>query len=205
MVAGGIVLGVPAAAQEATPAGDGLEIPQPDECVVEPRPVAFFEQYLEGTSDDAATPEPARTPVGTEGSEPADPETVAAVSATARQVLACLNAGDSRRAAALFTDGYFDRLFGQFGRLPHEEFRRFAATPVPAPAASWTHLLEIREVVLLVDGRVSATIVTDDPAAPPVGPQTAVLIFAEQDGRWLVDEPIRTLAPTATPAATPAG
>ena len=194
----------PGAAQEATPAAG--EVLDPELCRVEPRPLAYFEQFLatpgaSPAAPPAGSPAAATAPAAPGEGEPADAATVAAVTETAREVLACLNARDQRRAAALFTDAYFERLFARSGRLPPEELGAFAATPVPAPPSAWTRFIAVREARVLADGRVGAVVVTDNPAAPPPGPEAAYLVFAEEDGRWLIDEPIVTLGPAGTPAA----
>ena len=200
-----ILVPLPAASvattQDATPVALPQPIvPDPAECTVAPRPVEFFEQFL-ATPGTGAAASPAASPVPTDlpAGEPADPETVEAVTATVRQILACLNAGDTRRAASLFTDDYFARLFAQSGRLPPEQLAAIAGTPVAAPGLARTLLLAVRAVRVLADDRVGAIVVTDDPVAPPAGPQAAFVVFAEQDGRWLVDEPIRDLGSVATP------
>lgn len=57
-------------------------------------------------------------------------------------------------------------------------------------------LLDLAEVQMLADGRVSAKVTIDNPllhthglATPGVNPQedSARLIFAQQNGRWLID------------------
>lgn len=191
---------------QATPTGEPVD---PALCQQEPRPVSFFAQYLAtpGASP-VASPSPRLTLPAPERSsvpdgEPADAATIAAVTDTAREVLACLNARDQRRAAALFTDGYFDRLFARSGRLPADALAGFAVEPIAAPEPAWTRFVDIRDVRVLPDERVAAVIVTDDPVSPPLGPQAALLVFAEAGDRWLVDEPIVTLPPLGTPVAPP--
>ena len=186
-----------AAAQEATPAA-GPEVLDPALCRVEPRPLAFFEQFLAtpGARSTRMPPPAATTPPLPPG-EPAEPETVDGVTATVRELYACLNAGDELRAAALFTDAYFERLFSQFGRLPPEELAGFAAPPRPAPERLWTRLVAVRDVRLLSDGRIGAVVVTDDPVGPPTEPEARFFVFVEADGRFLIDEPIGYLGPVA--------
>ncbi len=76
--------------------------PAAAECVVEPRPISFFEPLVA----DLLASTPAASPVVTlpvvEEGDPADAEAEAV--ALLRQALACVNAGDFPRLAALLTD-----------------------------------------------------------------------------------------------------
>ena len=197
----GVVLstGGLAAAQDATPFA-GPETPDPALCRVEPRPLAFFEPFLATPGAEAGrTPVAAGTPPPLPPGEPAEAATVAGVVDTVRLLYACLNGGDSLRAAALFTDASFERLFARFGRLPPEELAGFAAPPRPLPERLRTRLVEVRDVRMLADGRIGAVVVTDDPVGPPEGPEARFFVFVETDGRFLIDEPIAYLGPAAPP------
>lgn len=185
-----------ALAQEATPAAR-LGAPDPSECTVEPRPMAFFEQFI-GTptaEQEAAMAAMAEATPDTgfqmpEG-EPADDATIAAVLETAWQLGACINAGDFwGRYAAVFTEDYFQREFERFGPLPEEELDFMAATPEPLPADSRAALLAVVDVRVLPDGRVAGLFDVQDPFAEPPGPSRFYWEFVEEDGRWLIDEQI---------------
>jgi hypothetical protein len=183
-------------AQEASPAA-GLGAPDPAECTVEPRPVAYFEQFI-GTPSaeqqaamaamEEATPDPAfQMPEG----EPADDATVDAVLETVWQLGACINAGDFwGRYAALFTEDYFRREFERFGPIPKEELASMAASPVPLPAEFQVSLLAIVDVRMLPDGRVAGLFDVQDPFAGGTGPSRFYWEFVQKDGRWLIDEQI---------------
>ena len=183
-------------AQEATPAAS-LGAPDPSECTVEPRPMAFFEQFI-GTP--TAEQEAAMAAMGEatpdagfqlpEG-EPADEATVAAVLETVWQLGACINAGDFwGRYAAVFTEDYFRREFERFGPIPEEEREFMAATPEPLPADSRVALLAVVDVRVLPDGRVAGLFDVQDPFAEPPGPSRFYWEFVDEDGRWLIDEQI---------------
>jgi hypothetical protein len=183
-------------AQEASPAA-GLGAPDPSECTVEPRPAAFFEQFI-GTPTaaqqeamagmEAATPDPAfQMPEG----EPADEATVAGVLETVWQLGACINAGDFLgRYAALFTEDYFQREFERFGPIPEEQFASMAASPVALPPEFQVALLAVVEVRMLPDGRVAGLFDVQDPFAGPSGPSRFYWEFVQEDGRWLIDEQV---------------
>ena len=178
-------------AQEATP-GVGLGVPDPSECTVEPRPFAFFEQFL-GTPLAEPAEEPA-TPAADfqmpEGS-PADAATVAAVTETVHHLLACLNAGDVfLRFGAFFTDDYFRREFERYGPIPEDELAFLMATPQPLAAEFRAALLAVVEVRELPDDRVAGLFDVRDPFAAGTGPSRFYWVFAEQDGRWLIDEQV---------------
>ena len=180
-------------AQEASPpAGLGSPVPAA-ECTVEPRPIAFIEQFVGGTPTTEqiaameATPDVAAfaMPDG----EPADAATVEAVHETVRQLGACINAGDFfLRYAALFTEDYFRREFAQYGPLPEEELAMMQASPEPLPTGNQVALLAIVDVRELPDGRVAGLFDVQDPFADPPGPSRFYWEFVEEDGRWLIDE-----------------
>ncbi len=65
-------------------------------------------------------------------------------------------------------------------------------------------LLDVQDITRLSDGRISATVILDDPAthmhpvtmpggtpatgAPDAGAQKATVVFVLVEGRWLIDE-----------------
>lgn len=137
-------------AQEGAPATD-FDVPDPSECIVEPRPLAFYEQLVATpaarTSQVEATPQPTELGDG----EPADAETVAAVNEITRQSIACLNAGDQLRFAATYTENYF-----RIGGLDEDDLDRLGADPVPVPPAERLPFTPLQEIHVLPDGRVGA-------------------------------------------------
>lgn len=188
----GLVTGV--AAQEEDE--DGAEEPrvvQPEECQTEPR--SAEELYavlgLEGAPAGEATPGPGGTRFPAPPWEPADAETADAISASVRELIACLNAGDLRRTAALLTDRGAQRLMGVGAPDAAGVERRrsaLAATPTPLEEERHTRLVAVTDIGVLGDGRAAAFIVVNDPTTPPRGPQSILLIFVQQDDRWLIDD-----------------
>jgi hypothetical protein len=198
-----------ARAQEASPTAR-LGAPDPSQCTVEPRPAAFFEQFI-GTPTaaqqeaiagmEAATPDPAFQMA--EG-EPADEATVAGVLETVWQLGACINAGDFwGRFAALFTEDYFRREFERFGPIPEEERSFMAATPEPLPSEFQVALLAVVDVRMLPDGRVAGLFDIEDPFAGAPGPSRFYWEFVQEDGRWLIDEQIMLGPVEPDPIGTP--
>ena len=193
----------------------------PEECQVEPRPAEELYAILGLAGDAAAEASPTVEPVQfpTPPWEPAPPETETArgVDATIREFIACLNAGDELRASALLTDRGARRLFGVGARdAEAAEQRRaeLAEEPAPLGEENFTRLVAITDVSTLGEGRAAALIVVNDPLNPPRGPQTLLLLFAQEGGRWLIDdfltfsiqrpEPRRgTPTPEDGPGATP--
>ena len=175
-----------AVAQGPTPAAEAVA------CTVAPRPVDELVALWFGPE---GTP-PARPPsfpIASEAElpagEPADAATVAAIDATVQEFFACSVAGQYARAFALMTDEGVRRL-GPDRTDPEadtpEEARalleaQLAATPaaVAPPAAGVTGARAAR---VLPDGRVGAVFVDLDSGA------SAFLIFAREDGRWLLDD-----------------
>lgn len=162
---------IPANAQEASPEAIGAA-----ECQVEPRSMEFFQNL-------AATPAPAgetgaamATPAA--GQNPVDEATLAGMTATAREVVACLNAGDFLRVHALYTDDYLLRNFGQ------DDVATLSATPSPAAAPDQVSFRGIQDAVLLEDGRAAAIIGT----TTPTGDINTHTIFEQSGDRWLIDD-----------------
>ena len=192
-----------ARAQDATPAA-GMGVPDPSECTVEARPLAFFEQFVGTPTAEQeaamagameATPDPDfQMPEG----EPADEATVAAVVETVWQLGACINAGDFGRYAANFTEDYHQREFARYGPIPEEQMAAFIqVTPVPMPEEQRVALLAVVDVRMLPDGRVAGLFDVQDPFADPPGPARFYWEFVEENGRWLIDEEI-LLGPIAS-------
>jgi hypothetical protein len=189
-----------APAQEATPAAGAFPVtPAPAECRAAPRPVEeILALNAEATpTAGRADPETVEVPVGA----PADAETVAGVTATVREVFACFNAGDVRRAFSLLTDERIRAFLGE-DPIPEEVLGGFLETaPEAVPAEQRLTLLAVSDVSELEDGRVGAFVVTTDPLA---GPDTVYILFAQADDRWLVDDVVEFLTGDEGGEATPA-
>ncbi|MBW3631433.1 MAG: hypothetical protein KY456_00255 [Chloroflexi bacterium] len=196
----------PTAAQDST----SLPVtPDPAECTAEP---VTIDELLSLTG---ATPIPGTPSAGTEGEtaatpgafalpegEPADEETVTAVTASLREALACLNTGNFLTAFAFFSEDFQRRDLEEFP-ITEADVAFFEATPEPLPAEFHASLLAVREARVLEDGRVGALVETIFPDEAP-GPQVDFIIFVQEDGRWLLDEIIEDLEAQYPPtAATP--
>jgi hypothetical protein len=185
-------------AQDATPVAEIGEVLDPSECTAE-APSADELVALWFPTNAAGTPTAATPVAGNAMSgatvpaplgEPADAETVAAVTASIRQVLACFSGGSFLRAYAYFSEN----LQRQFGPEPEdtlEDVRAFLELPEePVPQDQRVRLIAITDVSVMDDGRVGAILVSDDPEGPPEGIETELIIFIQEDGLWLVDEVI---------------
>ena len=201
----------PVAAQEeprATPAAGGQgEAVLPEVCQVAPRPAEEVFALLGMAEGDAATPAVDRTPVPAPPWVAADEETVAAATATTQEWLACINADDNFRIAALMTDAALARFFG--GGLAADEAlegarANLAGTPVPREEDAHVRLVAVTDVALVDDGRVAALVLINEPVLPPRGQETLLLLFAPGDDRLLIDDIVQfSVVPLAegTPAA----
>lgn len=138
-------------------------------------------------ADDPAA-KPAATP---------DPEVVRGVTDTARQLIACANAGLALQRLGLYTDEAVLRAYPQG---PTDALKVMAATPVAVSQIERVALVGVKDVRPLADGRVAATVVVDNPTfhthglATPganVTQDVATLVFVKQDGRWLIDDVAR--------------
>jgi hypothetical protein len=208
----------PVAAQEATPAASpppaGVTIPDPSECDVTPRPISEFEQMAatppppvanadQRFSRPGETQRPWTMPAGT----PADDATVAAITATLHEALACLNANDFLRFSALFSDEMIGILF-TVDPIPPEAVPFLAATPEASPPNLWLGYLSVHDARVLPDGRVAALGDDYDPTEPPYGMGTDFAEFVKVGDQWLIDALIENVVITgeATPeAGTPTG
>jgi hypothetical protein len=160
-----------AAQQAATPPG-------PSECTVAPRQIP--PPPATPIPAPAASPTAYATPTG----QPADTGTVQAVSATIRESVACANAGDALRDLALFSDRYVENYLYGPTALDISIFRQTAATPQPAAPGEELSIVSISDVKRLGDGRVAATVVTQNAATT----FTDELILINERGRWVIDE-----------------
>lgn len=167
--------------------GTGVEraaalVPPP--CQVEHRTAAAIVESA--GSGDASVPIPDAIPYVTPEGIPADPETIARVTALAESLVECANGGDVLGFMSLLSNDFLARHFGDFD-LSLEELTRFAATPVPLPDEEKLTLIEIRDVTLLPDGRIAALILFDQVTVE--NPESnSTLTFVEIDGQLLIDE-----------------
>ena len=211
VVIGAIASGVvaPARAQQATPT-NGKDVPSAAECQVTPRTasevVASFgtPAVPEATPSVPSVKSEAELPQGTA----TDAATTAAVTKTAREFLACVNAGDNFRSLALVSDTFLRRQLqgaiptaDQLAALRVQLEGAAAASPVPLAREKQGALVEVRDARTLPDGRVGAVVVVDA-AVGPLARNSALFLFSKQEERWLIDE-IIVVEPSggATPAA----
>lgn len=177
--------GTPALAQEATPeAAMALRLPltpDPAKCMAEELPLAemqaiFDEVHAGGTG--AATPEAFVEPEG----EAADPTVAAAVTEVVVEVIRCnANGGSGLADAYYLTD---EHLRDNLAEMTAEDFALYTAQ-TPLPAEEWLMVYKVDNVRVLPDGRVAAN---PEIVVPGVGHFRDTLIFAQVDGRWLIDE-----------------
>ena len=181
LLASGGMLQHASAGQAAPPAAA-----QTVACNVPPRSTADILALLVPSSD--APPPVVLAPPLPPG-EPADPVTVAEISAAVLELEACLNTGDMLRSYALWSDDWFRNL-KQTEDL-RAELAALATTP-PAPRAEGYREAFIGpwHILNLDDRRVLAAVVwfggEDDLRLDPK--HTRILLFVQHDGRWLIDE-----------------
>lgn len=187
--------------------------PNPDECTLVPRTIEEMQELHgepapegsgEATSIVQATPVDYSHPEG----EPADEETTAAAIAAVRNLTACHNAGDYLAGMGGLTDEFIVVQVGL--SLFDEDFvAAMQASPVALEEELQTVILEVREVVVLEDGRVAVVYDYHGPSAPGEGingVETDLFIFEIVDGEWLLDEVVENIEGTHGPdgVATPA-
>jgi copper transport protein len=164
------------------------DAPGAEDCTVTPR-------TLDDIQAISAGPDPTQPPNATEsGGVPVDDALRSEIVATARELVACSNAGDILRRLALYSD---DRLHFAYPDGPTRALEAIAKNPLPLSLAERVALISVDDVRQLDDGRVIAEVTVENPAnhthdptavATPSPRETAKLIFVQQNGRWLVDE-----------------
>jgi hypothetical protein len=180
-------------ARQATPSAFSVT-PDPAECLVEPRRVESLGAAL---APAAGVPTSAVPSDAAGQAEPADAATVAAITTTAHEFIACVNAGDLRRVFALYSDDFLRRHAEELG-LGDPAGLDDLATPDPPPTELRWALLAVADVFVRPDGRAVARVIMDNPAGVSAE-ENAYFVFVPVEGRWLVDDVV-VLVP-ATPIA----
>ena len=148
-------------------------------CTVEPRTYDELVALVGVRGpDDPSSERPGATalPAG----DPVDAATHAQIVAAAHRLIACGNSGNPLQLLAL----YSDRLLRSNGPWSASNL---ASLATPEPYMPPARLGEVRDVLRLPDGRVSAILLIywhpND-----ARPDTRVVIFVLVDGNWLLDE-----------------
>lgn len=176
----------PVLAQESTPAAGPATVmlpiaPDPATCTADmaaPAELQAIYDDVHASPASAATPAPFVEPVG----EPADAATAAAVTAVVVDVIRCnANGGNGLADAYFLTESH---LRESLAEMTAEEFAAYT-TPLPLPPEEWLMVYAVRDPRVLPDGRVAAN---PEIIVPGVGHFRDTLIFAQVEGRWLIDE-----------------
>jgi hypothetical protein len=180
-------------AQVGTPTPDFVT-PDPAECQIAPRSIDSIVNAF--ATPNAGTPTTANPSGVVATGQPADTETVAAVTALAREATSCGNLGDYRRVFALYTDNGL-RVFATDRGMTVEQLEgALAATPVPLPEESWQGV-RVRDVRIQSDRRVTAFI----DFRSPQGIGSVFVTLVHQGDRFLVDSEVAVPSVAATPTA----
>lgn len=163
---------VPAASVAVTPV-----TPDPALCTVISRPADEFATVVAASPvwpiNDLGTP--AATPSPPDEGVPADDHVQEVITETVIIYVACVNASDLSRIAALMTDDFF-HLF--FAGITTENITALETAP-PLPREQWATVEAVTDIHILPDGRVSARVLGK-------GTDT-LLIFRKLGDRYLVD------------------
>ncbi|MGH2534945.1 MAG: hypothetical protein ACRDJW_22015 [Thermomicrobiales bacterium] len=179
--ASGSTGGVRARTTDATPTTPGPT--DPAACTVAPRTLPELRQLIVDAGQAGATPSSEPSPVSLSAlptGEPADIETIAAITATVEQFMACINAGDALRFVAFVSDDFLRTVAADLGFVLDDTTE--LQTPAPLDEDEWTRLGEVTAARVLPDGRVGAVIIPAPPDDEPV-----FFIFVEEGDRWLID------------------
>jgi hypothetical protein len=169
----------PPATPTPEPATPEAGAPHPSGCRVVARPLQ--ELVLLAQSDSLPPPPSA------DGGVPDDAATVEGVTSTMQELIACLNAGDQLRAAALLTDDCLARLLVESG-WDQDEVMSVLGLLLPRAPERWISVTEVSDVLTLPDDRAAANVVLFDPERLTLGATTMHrVVFQSQDGEWLID------------------
>lgn len=203
-------MATPASAQEGTPIALPAT-PSPRLCTTELDPDELRTRIESGSvAIESGAAEAVETVTETgefilpEG-QPADEATVVAITATAREWVACVNSGQYLKLLSLFSDEWLYLNFAD-PPLTEEEIADMSATPEVMPRQLFGSLEAVRDVHVLPDGRAWALVETDFPAEPPEGVEVDFLVFVQRDGRWFIDDLVEDLEneyPPVSKASTP--
>jgi hypothetical protein len=167
----------------AAPAQQGeVAYPDPSECQIAPRSDAEIATLLATPAVPAASPAatPSASPIPATAlptGEAAGPDALYGINATLRELVACMNAGETARALALVTDSIAaEDLHLIFRKAPLA-----LGTPTPVAENERTPFLSIRDPRIVADGRVGA--IVSNPANPA---EAYFIVFEEHEGRWLI-------------------
>lgn len=128
-------------------------------------------------------PAPRPTPGVLPRGVPADQETVAGITATVHELVACWDAGALPRAYGLYTDDYLRRLMARQGP-PDRAAYDFFATPGASAGAEQTVIVSIDAVRILPTGQVGSIVVLRYPSLPI--DKTFFFVFARAGDHWLI-------------------
>jgi hypothetical protein len=171
----------------------GLNVPAASDCTITPRDI---DQVVGITiADTPSTPAPVEWPIGI----PAPGPEREAVQETVRQFIACSNAGDYERVLATSTLRYLAPQFAALDDAGRTEAIALAANPQPHPEDEWLAIASVEPARQLPDGRLATQVITLDPVNHPHQLES-VLILAEEDGIWRIDEVHLRTADPAAPA-----
>ncbi|MDQ3692545.1 MAG: hypothetical protein M3464_02810 [Chloroflexota bacterium] len=173
-----------------------FRVPLPEECVVDPRDQADIDAVLAAGEHQLVLTDGLPVPLGTR----ADGDTRFAVEETIYELVACLNAGDAARGATLFSDNGLRGFYGVPVDDTSAAEQAPAGTPTARPDEQWLLLRAVTDVSILVDGRVAAFVILDDPLLRGRA-QTILFVFVNEGGAWLIDGTVgfSVVAPVATP------
>jgi len=183
--------------------GKAATIPDPSSCTVKPRSIEEIEALVGTEAKPLSVPTSANSPgqpLSPASDSAVETQTQSEIINASAEMVACTNAVDTLRRLALFSD---DNLKAAFPQGVSPGFAQMATqTQQPLPKTKWTALLDVQNITTLSDGRISATVVVDDPsshihpaalpggtpASTDVGAQKATVIFVKVNDRWLIDE-----------------
>ena len=174
-----------------------------EDCQVEPRSADEIFALLSLAEGAEAAAPAARTPVPAPPWTAADKETAAAAEATAREWVACINADDNLRLAALMSDAALTRFFASMRAADAIEQARanLAGTPAPRTEEERAQLVNVTDVARLDDGRIVALADIREPALRPGGQETLLLVFTPVGERLLIDDIIQFSIAAGSPVA----
>jgi hypothetical protein len=166
--------------------------PLASQCTIEPADVGAIADALIAADPRPAAAVTANLLVAIPALGPADQAAIDGVLATLTQFWACNNAGNRPAMVANFTPLGVADLYAIDVSLPDDELRAVVEGSLvaaePRPEGEISGIDGIISIVALNDGRTAALVLNTDPRIAGGDQVLDLIIFIEQDGRFLVDE-----------------
>lgn len=165
-----------------------IDTPAAEECEVGRRSLEALQRLAATPPPTTAEPTASADDFEPPAGEPADDETVAAITATQREATACANAGDRIRVMSLYSEGFIWRILADAAAqgMSVEQLYDIYTPGGWVRPSDRVGLKAVREARMLPDGRVGAFVDVAIGGDPDLG-ETNFVYYVQNRGTWLID------------------